>query len=183
MKRLYVRRTVASGIIIAGLVLAALAWIAQAQNMPFGGKDDVTFAQNVWKAMDGYQNWLLRTDIMPGRSPHGKFIRTYFSILNFDGKHYHAIVKDNYGGQDVTLDQVKKSPDDYLMSVTVMVQREAGYDPDNQNWFWVKYAKDGTIDKNGQGVAMAGRVAKGMDKGCIACHRSAQGGDYFYTND
>lgn len=168
---------------LAAFVLILTTWMAQGQEMAFGGKDDVAFAQKVWAAMGGYQNWLVRTGILPGRSPHGKFIRTYYSILNIDGKHYHAIVKDNYGGKDVTIDQVKKSPDDYLMSITVMVQREAGYDPDNQDWFWVKYGKDGSIDKNGQGVAMAGRVVKGADKGCIACHKSAQGGDYFYTND
>lgn len=183
MEKPHVRRGIVSGLVMAALMLAALVLMAQGQKMPFGDKDDVAFAQKVWKAMDGYQNWLLKTDIMPGRSPHGKFIRTYFSILNFDGKHYHAIVKDNYGGQDVTMDQVSKSPEDYLVAVTVMVQREPGYDPDNQNWFWVKYAKDGTIDTNGQGVALAGRVAKGTERGCIACHKSAQGGDYFYTND
>ncbi len=183
MTGMRISRGALAGTAITILTLAICVVMAMAQDMPFGGADDVAFAGKVWTAMDGYQSWLLQTDIMPGRSPHGAFIRTYYSILNFDGNHYHAIVKDNYGGKDVTLDEVKKAPNEYLLSVTVMVQRKPGYDPDNQDWFWAKYGKDGAIDKNAKGVAMAGRVAKGTDRGCIACHRSAQGGDYFYTND
>ena len=29
-----------------------------------------------------------------------------------------------------------------------MLQREAGYDDDNDNWFWVKYAPDGSVMSN-----------------------------------
>lgn len=32
-------------------------------------------------------------------------------------------------------------------------------------------------------MALAGRVAKGADQGCIACHQTAEGGDYVYTHD
>ncbi len=32
-------------------------------------------------------------------------------------------------------------------------------------------------------MKLAGRVAKGKPKGCIACHRGAAGGDYVYTHD
>ena len=30
---------------------------------------------------------------------------------------------------------------------------------------------------------MAGRVAKGMDMGCIACHKGAKDDDYVFVND
>jgi|GEM_PF-3494242 len=30
---------------------------------------------------------------------------------------------------------------------------------------------------------MAGRVAKGMEQGCIACHSNAVDGDYLFAND
>jgi hypothetical protein len=64
-----------------------------------------------------------------------------------------------------------------------MVQREAGYDPENNDWYWVKYSPAGGVEKNEEGTALAGRVAKGAGQGCIACHASARGGDYFFTND
>jgi len=70
-----------------------------------------------------------------------------------------------------------------LAAVTVMVQREDGYDSDNMNWFWVKYGPDGAISENDMKMAMAGRVAKGMDMGCIACHKASPDGDYLFIND
>jgi hypothetical protein len=95
----------------------------------------------------------------------------------------HVIVKDNFAGEGATLETVAESPTDYLSWITVMVQREAGYDPDNNDWFWVNYGSDGVVRKTDTGMAMAGRVAKGMSMGCIACHASAGGGDYYFTND
>jgi hypothetical protein len=151
--------------------------------MPFGGDADVAFAEALWVAMDGYQNWMMQSRIMPGKSPHGMFVRLYYSIVNIEGVPYHVVVKDNYGGEGVTLDTVKASPADYLMAVTPMVQRESGYDEDNRNWFYVKFSPDGSIDKNDKDVAMAGRVAKGMPVGCIACHANAADGDYLFAND
>ena len=32
-------------------------------------------------------------------------------------------------------------------------------------------------------AGLAGRVAKGAPKGCIACHRAAPGGDLVFNND
>ena len=151
--------------------------------MPFGGEADVAFAGALWTAIDGYDSWLLQSEIMPGKSPHGMFIRMYYNIVTVDGVAYHVVVKDNYGGEGVTLDMVKAAPADYLMAVTPMVQREAGYDADNNDWYWVKYAPDGTVGMNDMDVALAGRVAKGMPMGCISCHVNAGDGDYLFLND
>jgi hypothetical protein len=63
-----------------------------------------------------------------------------------------------------------------------MFRREAGFDSDNQDWFWVKYLPDGTLDKNPKGMALAGKIAKGSDAGCIACHVGADGDDYLFVN-
>jgi hypothetical protein len=32
-------------------------------------------------------------------------------------------------------------------------------------------------------MSLAGRVAKGANEGCIACHTSAPGKDYVFTHD
>ena len=45
------------------------------------------------------------------------------------------------------------------------------------------YRADGTLDKNPKGMQLAGRVAKGAAKGCIACHTAAPGGDMVFNND
>jgi len=64
-----------------------------------------------------------------------------------------------------------------------MFRREAGYDADNGDWFWAMFMADGTVGKNGMGMRLAGRVAKGMDEGCIACHTAADGDDYVFTSN
>ena len=150
---------------------------------PFGSEADVAFATELWKAMDGYMDWPMGSDVYPGTSPHGKFLRVYYNLVHVDGKPYHLIVKDNYGGEGVTQDKVEADPDRWLAAVTIMLQREAGYDPETDDWFWVKYTPDGSIEKNPKGMALAGRVAKGMDKGCIACHANAKGDDFVFAND
>ncbi len=150
---------------------------------PFGGPTDTAFAKKVWKAMDGYQNWKMTTAVYKGQSPHGKFLRLYSTWVTVDGKSYPIIVKDNYGGRGVTMDRIKKNPSEWLKAVTIMLQREKGYDSDNQNWFWVKFSPKGDILTNPKGMKLAGRVAKGMPKGCISCHGQAGGGDYLFSND
>lgn len=174
-------------------VLAALAAAVAAlvlfpacgtgQDMEFGGPEDVEFASGLWNGMEGYHDWPMASDVYPGQSPHGAFLRLYYNMVHVDGTPYHVIVKDNFGGEGATLEAVSENPADYLAAVTVMLHRESGYDPDTMNWFWVKYDADGTISKNEQGTALAGRVAKGMDSGCIACHAQAAGDDYYFTND
>jgi len=153
------------------------------EGMPFGGPEEVEFAEALWAAMGGYQGWLMKSDYTPGGSPHGDFVRLYYNMVSVGETPYHVIVKDNFGGEGSTLAALPEEADTRLMAVTVMAQREAGYDEENGNWFWAKYDADGTVSANDQGVVLAGRVAKGSTMGCIACHANAQGGDYLFTND
>lgn len=153
------------------------------KDMAFGGSSDVSFAEKAWTAMQGYTDWPMRSGVYPGSSPHGKFLRLYYNMIEVEGKHYHVIIKDNYGGEDATQKKISRSPDKYLAAVTIMLHREKGYDPEHMNWFYVKYAPDGGIMENPKGIALAGRVAKGTNQGCIACHANAAGGDYLFTND
>ncbi len=154
-----------------------------AEPQPFGGTADRRFADSLWDVMEGYASWPMQSPITEGGAPHGAFVRVYYNPVTIDGSTYHVIVKDNYGGEGASLESVREAPDDHLAAVTVMAQREPGYDPDNDNWFWVKYLPDGSLDTNPEGTALAGRVAKGSDTGCIACHQGAGEGDYVFTND
>ena len=169
-------------ILFLGLVLFGPA-VAQDQDPPFGGEDDVAFAQALWKEMDGYMEWPMRSGVYPGTSPHGKFLRLYSNVVNVDGESYVAIVKDNFAGEDASAESVERAAKDYLAAVTVMVQRDSGYDPEHGDWYWVKYLPDGSLDQNAAGAKMAGRVAAGSSRGCISCHANAAGGDFVFTND
>ena len=189
------KRSITIGVLAVAVLIAFMMGVfphlvtgAEKMKMPFGGDHDVEFANKLWKAMKGYPDWIIKSDVYVGKSPHGAFLRMYYNVVIVDGKPYHIIVKDNFmgkgaDGKEVGLKTVAKSPMKYLAAVTIMLQREAGYDPDNNNWFWVKYKADGSIDKNPKGMALAGRVAKGMDAGCIACHKGAKDDDYVFVND
>jgi len=169
---------------------AALAFgtfsIASAE-APFGDPDSVKYSKKLWKAlgkagMAGDDAILAKP--YTGQHPHGAVLDTIQGTVKvgFGGHKGLAIVKRNYGGDGVSVQAVANDPGKYLKAVTVMFQREAGYDEDNQNWFWAKYTPDGGLDKNPKGMLLAGRVAKGKPKGCIACHTAAPGGDYRFNN-
>ena len=135
---------------------------------PFGGADDVKRAQRLWRDIRGYENWASYPELagwQDGKSPHGKFLKYYINSTAVrkppNPRNGYVIVTENYGERG--------GP---LMAVTVM-QKVRNYDPDNADWFWVKYMPDGTLAKNPKGMLLAGRVAKGMPAGCIACHGNA----------
>lgn len=171
--------------IIWGLIPVVIVFMlgigvnAIAQNkMEFGGAKDVSFADSLWSAMKGYDQWPMKSDIYPGNSPHGKFLRLYFNSVTLNGKNYLVVVKDNYGGENVTREMVVSSPNKYLVAVTPMVWMEQGYAPKENNLFWAKYAADGSVMKTPQGTAVVGKVTS-----CINCHAEAKGGDYMFSND
>ncbi len=114
--------------------------------------------------------------------PHGAVLTNATSSVEVNGHSGKVIVKKNYGGEGVSVDAVAKDPAKYLKAVTVMFQREDGYDAENQNWFWAKFTANGGLHKNDKGMMLAGRIAKGKPQGCIACHTAAPGGDMIYTN-
>lgn len=151
---------------------------------PFGNPDDVAFSKALWNAMVAAQLAgpnAIRTNVYEGQEPHGAALETIFANLSVEGRTGTVAIKRNYGPAGVDLDEVTMDRAKSLGSVTVMYKREKGYDTANKNWFWVKYLPDGSLDKNPKGMMLAGRVAKGAKKGCIACHSLAEG-DMVYTN-
>jgi len=174
-------KTIASG--IATFALATGTLFAAP---PFGGEEDVSYSQDLWSALQAANlagDGAIQGTPYGGQHPHGAVLQTLDTELEVNGHTGAVIVKRNYGGEGVSKSKVADDPAQYLKAITVMYQREDGYDSDNQNWFWVKYLPDGSLDKNPKGMQLAGRVAKGMDQGCIACHTAAPGGDYVFNND
>lgn len=153
---------------------------------PFGGEEDIAYSQDLWKALQEVGlagEGAIQGTPYEGQHPHGAVLQTLDGTLTVNDHTGEVIVKRNYGGEDVSVSKVANNPDKFLGAVTVMFRREQGYDPDNANWFWAKYKPDGSLDTNPKDMKLAGRVAKGADKGCIACHTSAPGDDYVFNND
>ena len=169
---------------IAGLVAVGLAATAAAQEAPFGTDTEAAYAADLWTVMDSMN--LVGADMVrsfpyDGIDPHGKMLETFYTRATVNGHTGTLVVKRNYGPEGVTVDQVLNDPEKHLGAFTVMCRREIGDDEDNQNGFWAKYLPDGSLDKNPKGMRLAGRVAKGADTGCIACHSSEA--DYIFTTD
>lgn len=155
------------------------------QAAPFATPEDINIAEALWERMHE-EGWLGPDGIMStpytGQHPHGAILDTIEGSIELNGTRSHLIVKRNYGGEGVSKQAVANDPKKWLKAVTIMLKRD-GYDPDNADWFWAKYLVDGTLDKNPKGMPLAGRVAKGANEGCIACHRAAPGGDYIFNHD
>ncbi|MCF6317378.1 MAG: cytochrome P460 family protein [Marinosulfonomonas sp.] len=170
----------------AVLALGLSVGTANAQMAPFGSDDDLAYAALIWEAMQA-QNLVgdhaIKSFPYEGMAPHGAMLETFYSSATIGEHTGGLIVMRNYGPEDVEVDQIIADPGKHLGAVTVMFKREDGFDADNQNWFWAKFLPDGSLDKNPKGVSLAGKVAKGADKGCIACHSGAGGDDYVWTTD
>ena len=152
---------------------------------PFGSAEDIGYAGKVWNALQQAQlagSGRIVSTPYQGSHPHGAILNTIDSQITVEGQQGTVIVKNNYGGEGVSKQAVANNPDKYLMAVTVMFKRP-GYDADNKDWFWVKYAADGSVMKNPMKMALAGRVAKGMPEGCIACHKAAPGDDMVFNHN
>lgn len=171
---------------VAAVATMTFGSIANSQMAPFGDDKSVAYAAKVWAEM-GKLNMVgdnaIRSFPYEGTKPHGAMLETLYTKATIDGHTGALIVKRNYGPGDVDEDAVLMSPGKHLGAVTIMYKREAGYDADNKDWFWAKYLPDGSLDKNPKGMMLAGKVAKGADKGCLACHTGAPGGDYVFTSD
>ncbi len=176
---------------ILGCVTAAVIALggsagAQDNMMPFGTDVEVAYAAELWGALNDAKmvgDGMIRTFPYEGIAPHGMMLETFYTEATIGGHTGTLIVKRNYGPEGVEEDAVLMDPAKHLGAITVMFKREAGYDADNNDWFWAKYLPDGSLDKNPKGMQLAGRVAKGKPKGCIACHSGAPGDDYVFTSD
>jgi hypothetical protein len=125
------------------------------------GKDVVNYLNK-----NDYQSWQLwpgKTKLYKGRHPHGAFLTTYVS------KGAYAAIKGKAGAIPNGEFVVKENytPEKKLAAVTVMYKQQ-GYDPNSGDWFWLKYAPDGTIQKEG-------KVA-----GCIGCHAAVKDNDWLF---
>ena len=105
--------------------------------------------------------------------PHGAFLKMYLNRYAISSPkqmpHRSIVIKENYGPDKQT-----------LMAITVMY-RMKGYDPQHNDWYWVKYNPDGSTalaPPEKGGMPLAGKVA-----GCIQCHSESADSDFAFFND
>ena len=181
------RQGVLVAIALAALIAAPLSPSAQDEEPPsFGGPEDVAFAAGLWQALTEARLVGPRAIVAQpyeGSEPHGVILMTMSSEVAVEGREAPVIVKKNYMGPAISIESVATNPALFLAAITVMFRREAGYDPANQDWFWVKYKADGSVDVNPRGVSLAGRVAKNPEDACLGCHQFAPGEDYVFLHD
>jgi len=188
--------------ILAGFTIAAVAGCSavagsdvteesQAERKPpFGGPANTEYAAALWSSLEANRmvgDQTAKTHPYAGQQPHGGVLELIEGRIAVDGTEGLALVKKNYRAEgleaDALIDAVMENQKRHLASITVMFQRESGYDADHDNWYWAKYAPDGSLLTNPKGMKLGGRVAKGANKGCIACHQAAPGNDYIFTHD
>ncbi len=159
--------------------------------MPMGSPEDVGYAGQLWSVLETErfvgENAVESKPFVGAAKPHGWILELSYRNITLGTHTGFVVVKKNYNGPNLSVDDVEADRKKYLSSITVMFQREKGYDEENQNWFWVKYKPDGglfTRKTKKKDIPLAGRVIKGKTRednlGCIYCHSSAGGGDYIF---
>ena len=99
--------------------------------------------------------------IRPGQSPHGRFHIVYINKLLADA----LPLPDRRAPVGTIIVKENLTAEKELDALTVMVKVE-GYDPAHNDWFWAKFAPDGTVQ------------AEGSPGGCIKCHEGMVHNDY-----
>ncbi len=143
--------------------------------------DDAGFAANLWQSLTAARlagPEAIRSKPYLGQSPHGVVLEWLDARLTVEDQTGPVLVKRNYAGTEISIDQVARDPARYLQAVTVMYRRP-GYDPANNDWFWVRYQPSGELAVAEGGQLLAGR----LNRDCIVCHTVAPGGDLVFTHD
>lgn len=152
-----------------------------ADTSEYGNDEDISYAKKLWDySVANRYAGAERIVTLPyrGHAPHGLLLENFYDKIEINGHVGAYIMKTNYGPEGVTVDQVLSDPDKHLGAYTVMFQREAGYDPDNGDWFWAEYDPSGALIEQPGSKPLAGRVGL-----CIDCHQAADGDDQMFMSN
>lgn len=151
--------------VIFGWSLTAAAESKQGAYCPTtDGKTVIDYITKDNPYTEKWDLWPGKGKLYKGQHPHGAYLTTYVSPMAL------GAIEDKAGKIPDTAFIVKENytPEKKLAAITVMY-RVKGYNPEAGDWFWLKFAPDGTIQKEG-------KVA-----GCINCHKAVEGNDWLFT--
>ncbi len=166
--------------ITAGLIFAAF-YNTHTDNAEAKGPTNVEMAGDLWDKIQGenyrstWKMWPGKTAFYKGTHPHGALLTTYVTDSAY------SAIKDKKGAIPNGGILIKENymPNKKLGAITVM-QKIKGYNPEKGDWFWVKFAPDGTpmtMEKDGMKMTLAGKVP-----GCIGCHSGQAANDFIFTS-
>lgn len=122
-----------------------------------------------------WQMWPGKQAFYEGKEPHGSFLTTFVNDIA------HEIIKYKKGEMPPGAIIIKENyrPDKNIESITVM-QKIKDFNPDSNDWFWVKYDLSGnvmTVKREGETIKLVGKIAS-----CIECHGKQTSNDYIMTS-
>ena len=160
------------------LAFLSMSFIAEvfAEDLPSGTPEDDAYAAKVWHYLQ--QNQLvgknrIRSFPFFGKRPHGSIQEVIATEATINGHKGRLIVKHNYGAKKaLTLEEVysSKQSENYE-ALTIMFQREKGYDTANSDWFWAEY------EANGKVFIYQNQHLSGRSRMCLGCHTPLGGKD------
>lgn len=163
---------------IAGIILFLLPFhtMAEKAKVSSGKAVDNAYAAKVWQYMVNNKlvgDGRIRSYPFVGSRPHGSIQEVISTEVEIEAQKGKLIVKHNYGAKEELTPHKVYSDDQAAnyVALTIMFQREKGYDTNNSDWFWAEYNPDGSII-NYQGVDLSGRSEM-----CLGCHTPLGGKD------
>jgi hypothetical protein len=139
--------------------------------------DDGAFAEALWTELEAQhlvgQNALGAVPYLRSGQAHAATLVSLLGTATINGVTGQVIVKRSYA-DGATREAIIGNPAENITAITVMFQREDGYDPNAGDWFWAMYTPDGAIAQM-EGMAVAGRA-----EGCSGCHATAPGEDFVF---
>lgn len=137
--------------------------LGRTTSMPIPSAGDLRHYITGHMPYKNWDTWPGKGEMYKGTEPHGSLLTTYVndialeSIKKMSGMANNSIIiKENY------------APNKKLVAVTAMYKVK-GYNPDNGDWFWVKYDADFNV------------LNEGKVKGCLACHGTVTDNDFIFT--
>lgn len=129
-------------------------------------KDEIS-AERVWQRVtkeynyEQFPEWPGYNGVQPGQSPHGRFHEIYINPIL-----YNALpVNDRIAPDGSIILKENFNIDLEIVAITVMVKVK-DYDPEHNDWYWIKYTEDGEPLNEGK---------LGL---CINCHQGVKDNDY-----
>lgn len=163
-------------LLIIILMLASMPLVAAESAAAAGQPKDDAYAAKLWAYMLNNQlvgDQRMRSFPFIGSRPHGSIQEVITTEAEIDGHLGRLIVKHNYGAKEGLSPKAvytAKQSENYE-ALTIMFQREQGYDAANDDWFWAEYEPDGSV-LNFQGQQLSGRAPA-----CLGCHTPLGGRD------
>jgi hypothetical protein len=165
------------GFVVAACALPVPVVAMEAdQDLGAGTAQTDAYAARLWEYL--LENNLvgegrMRSYPFVGSRPHGSIQEVIATEAEMDGRTGRMIVKHNYGAaEELTPRGVYGAEqDENYEAITIMFQREQGYDPANNDWFWAEYNPDGSI------LIYQGAHLSGRSPVCLGCHTPLGGED------